>query len=129
MVFMLRPDARPTSTKFRPRTALGLGESSGAEKNACGVRARARTPCRDNTAADLLSDWKNARREQDKRVVPSRSWLVLEFAPTLLSASRLCKFGRISRLCLTHGTHDDFSAASAGAVFNSGCCSYDFPGS
>src|SRR5437016_2004737 len=107
MVFTLRPDARPTSTKFKPRLVPGLGESSGAEKNACSGRARARMPSRDNTAADLLTEWKNARREENKRVVPSRSWLVLEFAPTLLSASRLCKFRRVCCLCLTLGTHDD----------------------
>ncbi|HEU0047407.1 MAG TPA: hypothetical protein VFQ43_07360, partial [Nitrososphaera sp.] len=44
-------------------------------------RASARTFSSDSTSAERLSDWRNARREENKELVPSRVWLVLEFAP------------------------------------------------
>src|SRR5712692_3911950 len=96
MVFALSPASRATLMKLKPRLVPSLADSSLVRKNAGSGRDRARTPSRDSAAADLLTDWRNVRREEDKRVVPSRSWLVLEFAPTLLSASRLCKFRRVS---------------------------------
>src|SRR5678815_311972 len=85
MVLALSPDSRATSIKLNPRPVAGFVGSSAAENSACGRsgRASARTLSRDSTSADLLRDWRNVRREEDKRAVPSRSWLVLEFAPTL----------------------------------------------
>src|SRR5258707_10014283 len=96
MVFAFSPDSRATLIKLRPRPAAGFEGSSTEEKSARELRgrARARTPSRDRTTADLLKDWRNVRREEDKSAVPSRSWLVLEFSPTLFSASLLCKFRR-----------------------------------
>src|SRR5580704_4543487 len=98
MVFTLSPAGLATSTKLNPRLVPGFAESSPAETKACrrGGRARARTLSRERTAADLPNDWRNVRREEGKRAVPSRKWLVLEFAPTLLTAPRLCKFRRVS---------------------------------
>src|SRR5438552_6260689 len=96
MVFALSPDSLATLMKHKTRLVPDYSDSPPAGNSACKGRDRARTPCRDSTAADLLTDWRNVRREEDKRVVPSRSWLVLEFAPTLLSAPRLCKFRRVS---------------------------------
>src|SRR5580704_5532876 len=94
MVFAFSPDSRATLIKLRPRPAAGFPGSSVAPKNARDLRGRvsARTLSKDSTSADLLKDWRNVRREEDKRAIPSRSWLVLEFAPTLFCASLLCKF-------------------------------------
>src|SRR4026209_1285196 len=94
MVLALCPDSRATSIKLNPRPVAVLAGSSAAESTACAGsgRASAKTLSRDSTSADLLRDLRNVRREEDKRAVPSRSWLVLEFAPTLFSALLLCKF-------------------------------------
>src|SRR6476469_337763 len=94
MGFALSPDSRATSIKLNPRPVAGFAGSSAAENDASGRngRASARTLSRDSTSADLLRHCRNVRREEDKRAVPSRSWLVLEFAPTLFSALLLCKF-------------------------------------
>src|SRR6185437_5067229 len=94
MVFALSPYSRATLIKLNPRPVTAFAGSSAAECNACAPsgRAIAKTLSRDSTSADLLRDWRNVRREEDKRAVPSRSWLVLEFAPTLFSALLLCKF-------------------------------------
>src|SRR3984893_8371506 len=96
MVFAFSPDSRATLIKLRPRPAAGFAGSSTDKKSARELRGRARvrTPSSDRPTADLLKDWRNLRREEDKSAVPSRSWLVLEFAPTLFSASLLCKFRR-----------------------------------
>src|ERR1041385_2490527 len=98
MVFALSPDSRATFMKLTVGPESGLAGSSADAENAgdCCGRAKERIASRESAAADLPNDWRNVRREEDKRVVPSRSWLVLEFAPTLLSASRLCKFRRVS---------------------------------
>src|SRR4029077_20552020 len=98
MVLALSPDSLATLMKLNPRAMPALTDSSFPEAKACNHRgrARAKTLSKNSTAADLPNDWRNVRREEDKRVVPSRSWLVLEFAPTLLRASRLCKFRRVS---------------------------------
>src|ERR1700682_4218119 len=108
MVFASSPHSRATLIKLRPRPAAGFAGSSTREKSARELRGRAsaRTPSRDSTTADLLNDWRNVRREEDKSAVPSRSWLVLEFAPTLFSASLLCKFRRgrsFNASSFTHG--------------------------
>src|SRR6266849_6321459 len=109
MVFALRPASRATLTKLTPSPAPGFGEAvcatgegtaaakpeTGNRKLLPRGRANSRTRSKDSAAADLTVDWRNVRREEDKRVVPSRSWRVLEFAPTLLSASRLCKLRRV----------------------------------
>jgi hypothetical protein len=80
--------------KLRPRPDPGFTGSSAAAKYARDLRGRARdrTLSRESTTADLHKDRTNLRREEDKRAIPSRSWLVLEFAPTLFSASPVCKF-------------------------------------
>src|SRR5580693_2962963 len=114
MVFAFSPDSRATLIKLRPRPASGFAGSSVAAKNARDLRGRvsARTLSKDSTTADLLKDWRNVRREEDKTAVPSRSWFALEFAPTLFSASLLCKFRR-GRSCNTssfmHGPSVDLT--------------------
>src|SRR5207237_10860861 len=97
MVFALSPDFRAMSTKLKPRAEPGFGASSLVRK--AGHRrgpVDERMLSKERITADLLRDWKNPRREENKRVVPSRSWLVLEFAPTLLGASRLCKLMEVA---------------------------------
>src|ERR1700676_4545288 len=96
MVFAFSPDSRATLIKLRPRPASGFAGSSVAAKNARDLRGRvsARTLSKDSTTAAWLKDWRNVRREEAKTAVPSRSWFALEFAPTLFSASLLCKFRR-----------------------------------
>src|ERR1700687_5188513 len=132
MVFAFSPDSRATLIKLNPRPGPGFAGSSAVLKNARDLRgrARARTLSRDSTTANLLKDWRNVRREEDKRAVPSRSWLVLEFAPTLLSASLLCKlthgckfktssFMRVLESGLTHETPEFLSAAQNYASLDS----------
>src|SRR5713226_7390959 len=81
MVLAFSPDSRATLIKLTPRPTPGFAgpsfaPSSGAGKNARerSGRASAITLSSESTTADLLSDWRNVRREEDKRTVPSRTW-------------------------------------------------------
>src|SRR5438874_8058170 len=63
---MFSPASRPTSTNVAPTEALGWSEASAAESVWIG-RASAITSPSGSTSALRLRDFKNARREVDKR--------------------------------------------------------------
>src|SRR5205807_2584397 len=86
MVFAFRPDSFATLTKLTPKAAGGVrgGVSFWFCARARRGRASEKTPSRERTSAERLSDWRKARREEDNRLVPASIGLVLEFATTFM---------------------------------------------
>src|SRR6202035_3020073 len=88
MVLALSPDSRATFKKLTPRSEAGGIDSFGsvfliAEGEACTLPGRTipKTLSSDKTSADRLRDFRNTRREGNKRSLPGPFRLVLKFAP------------------------------------------------
>src|SRR5216684_5838054 len=89
MVLTFSPDSRATFIKLTPRSEAGGAGSfespfwiAAAEEFNRRERTNPRTPSSDKTSADRLRDFRNTRREGNKRSLPGPFRLVLEFAPT-----------------------------------------------
>ena len=72
-----------------PRSVDGMADSfespswnNAAEPATLRGRTSPRTPSSDKTSADRLRDFRNMRREGNKKSLPGPFRLVLEFAPT-----------------------------------------------
>src|SRR5580692_6700573 len=89
IVLAFKPDSRATFRKLTPRSGGGSGVPSfcpafwrdAAEARSQGGRAISQMFSRDSTSADRLRDFKNKRREGNKRSLPG-GLARLEFAPT-----------------------------------------------
>src|SRR6267378_4349699 len=90
MVLTFNPEVRATLRKLTPRSEGSGGTASLGSTfwpvtiEACSQPGRTvlRTPSSDKTSADRLRDFKNTRREGNKRSLPNPFRLVLKFAPT-----------------------------------------------
>src|SRR5947207_15690110 len=67
MVFAFNPASRATSTKVAPSEVIGFSETEAAACGPCTRLASARACSSGSTSAVRLRDFKNARREEDKR--------------------------------------------------------------
>src|ERR1700688_3492851 len=89
IVLTFRPDSRAMFRKLTPRSVGGGTGSFGSDFWMAGSEARnlrgrtnSKTPSREKTSAERLRDFRNTRREGNKRWLPGRFRLVLKFAPT-----------------------------------------------
>src|SRR6266403_1632926 len=96
MVLAFSPASRATSTKLAPMELFGLSKARAAAGSQCDGRATARTCSSGSTSAVRLRDFKNARREEDKRGntfprldrVRMRRYFYSERLPVLASLGR-----------------------------------------
>src|SRR6266516_5916244 len=110
MVLAFNPASRATSTKLAPTEVLGFSEAKAAAGDPCAGLASARTCSSGSTNAVRLRDLMNARREEDKREIPSRVWIVLECDATfIVNGLRLLQVWDVA---LTDANHQFFPAQS-----------------